>query len=377
MKMFYVLALAAGLTASLGAFETYKEAVTAGQQAFKAKKWDEALKNFEEAEKLGANTKEKYDALNQEVNSLIQLKKWDDITTASDKILALEDTTPAQLGIAKFNKARVYIWKRQTKDGLEMFLACAADATMHPSHRGELAIAAGNELRSQKKYDEAIAAFQIVLSLEKPDQNQLTNAYISLSRCYQDKKEMAEALSMATKASEVEKANVGVRANAFARIGEVCIAEKKFDEAIAAYSKMLELDKVPAYNQAQAYTNQARCYVALKKYEDAQKAIDAGKEVKGILHWQLFQLATHQAAVFNAAQKYQESIDNYLEVQKIEKMPADCVDQINLYVGNLYFNNLKNNEKAKEFYEMAAKGKTGWVKNSANAQLKKIPAAAN
>lgn len=410
MKLMYAVALAVGLMTSIGAFETYKEAFAAGQQATKEKKYADAVKNFEEAEKLGANVNEKYNALNQVANNSRTLRKWDDATAAYDKMIGLEGANKNQLSNAKYCKAMVYVWSGKRKDGLESFLANAADAEMLPNHRGKMAIQAGHELMAQKKFDEALTAYQLVTAQENPHPNQLATTYIAISRIQQAKKEYEEAKSTATKAYEVEKAAAVYKAIAMTRQGEILIAEKKteeaiealqkvadndsfpvgnragvlntignlyhnlkkYDESFAAFSKILELEKVHNYSKWQAYSGIARFYITTKKFDEAQQAINNAKELKQNAARQQFHLATQQAAVYNGTQKYQETIDNYLEVQKVKGLPAASMDHANLAIGNVYFNHLKDNEKAKEYYELASKSKTGWIKNQANAQLKKI-----
>ncbi len=410
MKMFYTLALAAGLTASLGAFETYKEAIAAGVQAAKDKKFAEAVKNFDEAEKLSSNVNEKYNALMNKAGNQRNLKKWDDSNASYQAIADMEDATAQQIANAKYQKTLNYVWSSRRKEVLPALIELGKDSSLSMNQRAEMYLQAGEELRIQRKFDESIEQLKATEAFENLPPTYAARSYVGLSRCYQEKQDFPAAQEAVDKALSYEKADKWVLGTALLRRGEIYQADKKideaieafrkladnsdmlldargnaannlgnalfnqkkYDEAVEAFQKILQIEKVNPYYSGLACMGLARSYLALKKYDDAAAIIEKGNEFKSASPWIAYSLAYSTGTLLDATQKYEEAIAAYNGIHSLKGLSQANYDQTNLAIANVYFNRLKDNDKAKEYYEKAAKSNTAWIKNSANAQLKKI-----
>ncbi len=414
MKILYSTVLAVCLTASLCASENYQAAYEAGQKASQEQKFEEAVQYFGEAEKLGGTAVEKYNAMMNKVTNLYHLQRWNDAVITCQQVLTMPDLPTPQANEAKYAMVITYIRGNKRKEVLPLLLTLANDSSMSPNQRADLAVNAGDELRSQGKIDEAITVYKIPELLPDINPNYMVQINLGLSYCYQSQQDYAGELKYAQRALNY-KADETLAAAAMLRLGEAYMAGKlfddaakvlqnlindaekplhyrvmalnnigsiqntlkKYDEAIAAYQSILKMPNLSDFHKGIAYMGLTYNYLALKKYAEANAAAEKSKELKELPPWMIFSIGYNQAMILEGTQRFQEAVVAYSRLLASPGFAQAQYDQINLVIGNIYLYRLKDPTKAKEFYQQAAAGNTDWIKKHADAALDKIKKAEN
>ncbi len=214
------------------------------------------------------------------------------------------------------SKAANAAWKkRDWKTAAEAFQA-VADLCANPRYKCDAIIASGSSLRMLKKYDEAIAKMEKVISLAKNFPDIAAKAYVEIYNCYFSQrdyekaaeacetalklknipsgnkcvvltslanalyfqKKYAEALEKAKQAAAVEKCNpyyCGYLANIYA--GDSCRQLKKNVEALKYYQAAADNPKCAPAWRAVAYERIGNyLYRPQKKYDEAIQALEKG-----------------------------------------------------------------------------------------------------
>lgn len=125
----------------------------------------------------------------------------------------------------------------------------------------------GNQLYSERKFDEALQIFQKFAELN-PNVYQI---YFNIGDVYREKGEYDKANEQYTiaQAKAKEKANVVMQAKALASFGEVCLRQEKFKEAQEFFSQSIALnpkDEVLAYNVAEIFFGRNQTDKAIEYY---------------------------------------------------------------------------------------------------------------
>jgi len=150
----------------------------------------------------------------------------------------------------------------------------------------------GNKLYSQKKFDEALAAYDEAIALDETTMTYYTNK----AAVYLTMKKFDDAIEQCNKGLEVGRANFAPfedRAKAYARIGKAFQLQKKYVEAIEAYKnaqlesfdkavqrtlKTLELEKKKADNLA--YQDDTKAQEAKERGNDFFRKKQFAESVK-------------------------------------------------------------------------------------------------
>jgi tetratricopeptide (TPR) repeat protein len=126
----------------------------------------------------------------------------------------------------------------------------------------------GNQLFSERKFDEALGLFQKFAELN-PNVYQI---YFNIGDIYREKGEFEKANEQyaIAQAKAREKADVVMQAKALASFGEICLRQEKLKEAQEFFTQSIALnpkDEILAYNVAEIFFGQNQIDEAIKNYQ--------------------------------------------------------------------------------------------------------------
>ena len=126
----------------------------------------------------------------------------------------------------------------------------------------------GNQLFSERKFDEALAVYQN-FATNNPNVYQI---YFNIGDVYREKGEFAKANEqyVIAQGKAKEKADVVMQAKALASLGEVCLRQEKLKEAQEYFTQSIALnpkDELLAYNVAEIFFGRSQTDKAIEYYK--------------------------------------------------------------------------------------------------------------
>ena len=220
-------------------------------EAQKAKADDEAAKNKEEADKK----RSEFEKIIKQGDDLLKDKKFDEAVGVYTQALNMKvDDAAANAKIAEATKAKADFEAEKNKAENEKKKA-----------EFEKLLKQGDEKLSDKKFDDAITAFNAALALQFDDAT--ANARIKTA---QDAKKAEEDAAK----SKEEEAKRKSEFEAAIKQGDAMLKEKKYDESIASYNQALSLN----FNNDLANTKIAEAQKAKADAEAAKNKEEAEKK---------------------------------------------------------------------------------------------------
>jgi tetratricopeptide (TPR) repeat protein len=237
-----------------------------GNKALTDKKYDEAIKNYEEVLKIDSKN---FEAYAQVAVAYMNLNKYDKALENLNKALALQTSNFKIYKLigdcqAKLNKDDLAIGAYQKAVELNQ----GKDAFAYP----ELI----NLLIKNKKNEESIKylkEFENISSKSIKIANDPNNAtvYKTEAQLYLSLKDYNNAIAACKKAVEAYDKD----STTYRIMGDIYIQTKDYDSAIASYNKAVDLKT----NDADLYYNMAYCFMQQQKYDEAIKSYDGALRI--------------------------------------------------------------------------------------------------
>lgn len=252
-----------------------------GRKAFSEKQYDAAIQKYDEAVKLTAIPGQRYQAC--------------------------------------FAKAEAYRLKEDWVNAEKTLVQIINDAEIPAQNRMSAQIAAGDYALKQKKYDDAIAAYQKAASYGIQN-NESTYALLSCGNLYSQQKKYSDAKKCYQSLLDNPKADAGRKIRATLGMGNILYEQGQYKDAIAQLKPLCNDPNVKEADRADAFIITARSHNKLKEYK---KAYDANLAVIGLNKIPAY----YKAAAYMQAISIQCNILNHYQQAKkllddFEKMPG-------------------------------------------------------
>lgn len=226
---------------SAAGFDTYKAAVTAGSAARTAKEWDKSVVAYGEALKLATKESEKTNALYMQADSYRLAGKIEEARTGFTAVLANVASSQGQKGWSQLRLAEI--------------------------------------LRLEKKYDEAIAEYIKVETIDKA--TCVAEARLGIAICYRSQNKHEELRQRCRDVLTMEKISVSTRLTAVNMIGDSFYAEKNYTDAAKTYAEVSGIEGATQPQCIDAYNKSGNAYNQAAMYDAAISALN-----KVIIHEQ-------------------------------------------------------------------------------------------
>lgn len=411
-----IAAALSGMTA-LAAFETPQEAIAASKIALQKKNFQEAHKNLNEGLKLAVNPTERILVLNRHGELYKMQKDWKNAEKMIMMIIDDKKATNDQKAEAWNTIARYKDAQRKYEDAIEAYQK-SLELRPTGNQAQEVMNKCGMLLVRIKDFTSAIECFKQVPTIPCKDKRRATaiafQSYLNIANAYvamkQHKNAIQQLNDMATKPEFKSARQQAEIQKAIFKIYDTQIREavrlKRFDEAqkgmdevkkIVNDNRIISLQmyllsgkaafaaRKRDYQKAEEYYNTAikiatpamkfGAYGELiqyglihRKYDKAEKAV---KELQALPCTKVddqYQISFWTFRYLNVTKKYNDAIKVMEETAKIKGLPPYRLANCYGLICGVYFNGLKNKEKAIEYYKKATAVPRG---NWKNAYLKK------
>lgn len=411
-----IAAALSGMTA-LAAFETPQEAIDASKIALQKKNFQEAHKNLNEGLKLAVNPTERILVLNRHGELYKMQKDWKNAEKMIMMIIDDKKATNDQKAEAWNTIARYKDAQRKYEDAIEAYQK-SLELRPTGNQAQEVMNKCGMLLVRIKDFTSAIECFKQVPTIPCKDKRRATaiafQSYLNIANAYvamKQHKNAIQQLNDMAKKPEFKSARQQTEIQkAIFKIYDTQIREavrlKRFDEAqkgmdevkkIVNNNRIISLQiyllsgkaafaaRKRDYQKAEEYYNTAikiatpamkfGAYGELiqyglihRKYDKAEKAV---KELQALPCTKVddkYQISFWTFRYLNVTKKYNDAIKVMEETAKIKGLPPYRLANCYGLICGVYFNGLKNKEKAIEYYKKATAVPRG---NWKNAYLKK------
>lgn len=411
-----IAAALSGMTA-LAAFETPQEAIEASKIALQKKNFQEAHKNLNEGLKLAVNPTERILVLNRHGELYKMQKDWKNAEKMIMMIIDDKKATNDQKAEAWNTIARYKDAQRKYEDAIEAYQK-SLELRPTGNQAQEVMNKCGMLLVRIKDFTSAIECFKQVPTIPCKDKRRATaiafQSYLNIANAYvamkQHKNAIQQLNDMAKKPEFKSARQQAEIQKAIFKIYDTQIREavrlKRFDEAqkgmdevkkIVNDNRIISLQiyllsgkaafaaRKRDYQKAEEYYNTAikiatpamkfGAYGELiqyglihRKYDKAEKAV---KELQALPCTKVddkYQISFWTFRYLNVTKKYNDAIKIMEETAKIKGLPPYRLANCYGLICGVYFNGLKNKEKAIEYYKKATAVPRG---NWKNAYLKK------
>lgn len=411
-----IAAALSGMTA-LAAFETPQEAIEASKIALQKKNFQEAHKNLNEGLKLSVNPTERILVLNRHGELYKMQKDWKNAEKMIMMIIDDKKATNDQKAEAWNTIARYKDAQRKYEDAIEAYQK-SLELRPTGNQAQEVMNKCGMLLVRIKDFTSAIECFKQVPTIPCKDKRRATaiafQSYLNIANAYvamkQHKNAIQQLNDMAKKPEFKSARQQAEIQKAIFKIYDTQIREavrlKRFDEAqkgmdevkkIVNDNRIISLQiyllsgkaafaaRKRDYQKAEEYYNTAikiatpamkfGAYGELiqyglihRKYDKAEKAV---KELQALPCTKVddkYQISFWTFRYLNVTKKYNDAIKVMEETAKIKGLPPYRLANCYGLICGVYFNGLKNKEKAIEYYKKATAVPRG---NWKNAYLKK------
>lgn len=225
-------------------------------------------------------------------------------------------------------------------------------------------MAAGHSLQAMCKYAEAEASFRKILNTEDlASPAQASEAWFNIGYLLWNQKKFPAALEafsnggLTGSGSDMEGASIYWE-------GRVCMELKKMDDAQKAYKRVISSEKYHVNCKLDAYAALAKYAATSGDFTEAYRQLDEAAKIpsdtKGISTYYYTGVTRTRAQILDTEKKYKEAIAEYKKVIADSKAPkpwqADALNQM----AGIYFYQLKDTLKAKEYIEKSAAIKAEW-----------------
>jgi predicted O-linked N-acetylglucosamine transferase (SPINDLY family) len=179
----------------------------------------------------------------------------------------------------------------------------------------------GNQLKTQGRFDEAIASYKKALEIEP----QNAEIYNLLAEVYFSQKKLPEALGCCHRAIEIKPD----LAPAYKILGNILQTQGRMEAALDAYTKALELN--PDF--AEAYINQGSILSKLDRNQEAIVCLEKAIAIKpniGAAYWNL-------ANIYFQLENLEKSVDNRKKAFSLEPkfINAETLNDLGTAIGRL------------------------------------------
>ena len=369
MKARFLLAAAAFACAvfTAEAFDTYKDALQAARKARNDKKFDESLKNLEEAKSLAQKTGEKVQAL--DIASDIYMWNKKDLKKAVaqlDELLGLEGISANQKVNTLVKKANFLKWNGK-KGESEEFYKKAMELEVTGGTKQNLMNSYADLLRINKKYDDAMKLYQECAALEKGTPNNIQNAKLGIARVTADMKEYDKAFELYIEITKIPNVAKWIAEPAYREIiDKVYFPQKKYEEAAAFLDKMSADENLSSGMKAwitdariRINHSQANDLIREKKFDEAAEKLKAADVSKTKTAWIKEQRVALEATLeitrgneFRKEKKYDEALEAFKKVLDLKNLPFYSKHSAYLNIVNVLLTQKKLDE-AKEYIDKA------------------------
>jgi hypothetical protein len=361
--------------AAAGKAKADEEARKKAEEEAKKKAEEEAKKNADYAKK-----KAEFDAAIKKGDDAVTAKKFDDAVAAYNLALATKvDDATANAKIAAAGKAKAdeEARKKAEEEAKKKAEEEAKKNADYAKKKAEFdaAIKKGGDALTSKKFDDAVAAYNVALSTQIDDAT--SNAKIAAAgKAKADEEARLKAEADAKKKAEEDAKNAAENAkkkaefDAAIKKGDEAMGAKKFDEAIASYNAALVTkvndatanSKIEGANKAKAdeeARKKAEEEAKKKAEEDAKNATENAKKKAE------FDAAIKKGDEAVSAKKFDEAIVSY------NAALATKVDDVTANSKIEGANKAKADEEARLKAEADAKAKADADAANAAEQAKK------
>jgi len=285
---------------SCAVYGDFQASFKAGREAFSQKKYEEALKNYQEAAQQTSIPGQRYQSLRAMAEIYQVQKDWKKAEEIISQILK-DEKIPAR------NRMSAQIFLADCKVKQKNITAAAAEfqkvsAYGIKNNESYYAILACGNLNTQlKNYDEAKKCYQSLIDDPNVDANRKNRAKIGMGNILFAQGKYSEAVSRLTPIAADSGIPANLRADAFTVIARSQYKMKAYKDAYDADLSIIALDGIPAYFKASAYMQAINIQGGINRdYAQAKKLLDDFEKMPGISASQKKWITNYRAKIRKA-----------------------------------------------------------------------------
>ena len=264
------------------AYGDFHAAFTEGRKAFSEKQYDAAIQKYDEAAKQTAIPGQRYQALFAKAEACRMKGDW----VNAEKILVqiMEDKDiPAQNRMSAQIAAGDYALKQKKYDDAIAAYQKAASYGIQNNESNYALLSCGNLYSQQKKYDDAKRCYQSLLDNPQTDANRRNRAMVGMGNILYEQGKYREAIVLLKPLCKGTDVQAAVKADAFIITARSHYRQKDFKKACDVNLAIIGLDNIPAYYKAAAYMQaiSIQCDF-MKRYLQAKKLLDDFEKMPGV-----------------------------------------------------------------------------------------------